>query len=123
MIQAVGFKRDRNPGSAEFYYQLKWPKGKVPNEKMMSNNGGEDTTTISPALENALRILRGYRSEVETELKHLNGGMASVSDGISKLYNKSQSWENVTDALNLSLQYVSNILKNPDDADVGEYAM
>ena len=83
---------------------------------MMSNNDGEDTTAISPALENALRILRGYRSEVETELKHLNGGMASVSDGISKLYNKSQSWENVTDALNLSLQYVSNILKNPDDA-------
>ena len=58
----------------------------------MSNNGGEDATTISLALENALRILRGIEV-VETELKHLNGGMASVSDGISKLYNKSQSWK------------------------------
>ena len=28
------FKRERDPGSAEFYYYLKWPKGKAPKKKM-----------------------------------------------------------------------------------------
>ena len=71
---------------------------------------------MSPALDNALKTLRGFRAEVETEIKHLNGGMATVSEAISALHTKTEDWEQTSDALKLALQYIGNILKNPDDA-------
>merc|ERR1712100_206418 len=115
LLQAVGFKRERDPGSAEFYYYLKWPKGKSPNEKMIAAMDSTNNT-VSPALDNALKTLRGFRTEVETEIKHLNGGMATVSEAISALHTKTADWEQTSDALKLALQYIGNILKNPDDA-------
>ena len=90
LLQAVGFKRERDPGSAEFYYYLKWPKGKAPNEKMIAAIDSTNNT-VSPALDNALKTLRGFRAEVETEIKHLNGGMATVSEAISALHTKTET--------------------------------
>ena len=105
LLQAVGFKRERDPGSAEFYYYLKWPKGKSPNEKMIAAIDSTNNT-VSPALDNALKTLRGFRTEVETEIKHLNGGMATVSEAISALHTKTADWEQTSDALKLALQYI-----------------
>jgi Ca2+-binding EF-hand superfamily protein len=107
LIQAVGFFKDRDAGSSDVFYQLRWPKGKAP---IAGSSGGK------LQIEAATKLLRARRAEVEHELKQMNGGRCSLADAIQSLYSKEPGWEEVGDAMKLALQYVTNILSHPDDA-------
>merc|ERR1711871_1623535 len=107
LIQAVGFFKERDTGTADVFYQLRWPKGKAPTGG--SSAGGSQ-------VEAATKILRARRAEIENELKHMNGGRCSLADAIQALYGQIPEWNEIIDAMKLSLQYVTNILSHPDDA-------